>query len=108
MLPQSARQLQLIALHGARIGYRLTSLPSLPLHIVVMNAWVQMAPHYPTIETEGLDLTGMAPEDLAALRGAVRSLEHPGLAARLTNMVGKPVELIGNVLPASATQGVRP
>ena len=54
--------------------------------------------------TIGLDLTGMAPEDLAALRKAVRSLEHPGLAARLTNMVGKPVELIGNALPASASQ----
>ncbi len=60
------------------------------------------------METEalpiGLDLTGMAPEGLAALRKAVRSLEHPGLAARLANMVGKPVELIGNALPASASQ----
>jgi len=60
------------------------------------------------METEalpiGLDLTGMAPEDLTALRKAVRSLEHPGLAARLTNMIGKPVELIGNALPASASQ----
>jgi hypothetical protein len=50
----------------------------------------------------GLDLS-MTAEDLAALQRAVRSLEHPGLAARLTNMVGKPIELIGNVLPASAT-----
>jgi hypothetical protein len=32
----------------------------------------------------GLDLTGMTPEDLAALQRAVRSLEHPGLAARFT------------------------
>jgi hypothetical protein len=45
----------------------------------------------------------MTPEDLAALQRAVRSLEHLGLAARLTNMVGKPIELIGGVLPASAT-----
>ena len=45
----------------------------------------------------------MTPEDLAALRIAVQSLEHPGLAARLTNMVGKPIELIGEALPASAT-----
>ncbi len=52
----------------------------------------------------GLDLTGMTPEDLAALRSAVRSLEHPDLAARLTNMVGKPIELIGDVLPASASR----
>ena len=42
-------------------------------------------------------------EDLAALQKAVQSLEHPGLAARLTNMVGKPIELIGDVLPASAS-----
>jgi hypothetical protein len=48
----------------------------------------------------------MTPEDLAALRRAVRSLEHPGLAASLTNMVGKPIELIGNVLPASARQAI--
>jgi hypothetical protein len=48
----------------------------------------------------------MTPEDLAALRRAVRSLEHPGLAASLTNMVGKPIELIGNALPASARQAI--
>ena len=46
----------------------------------------------------------LTPQDLEALRGAVQSLEHPGLAARLTNMVGTPVELVGRVLPASATQ----
>ena len=44
----------------------------------------------------------MIPEDLTALERAVRSLEHPGFAARLTNMVGKPIELVGNVLPTSA------
>src|SRR5260370_3694803 len=62
------------------------------------------------IETEalpvGLDLTGMTPDDLAALRGAVQSLEHPGLAARLTNMVGKPIELIGYALPTAASQAI--
>src|SRR3954467_15438462 len=41
----------------------------------------------------------MTPNDLSALRRAVQSLEHPGLAARLTNMVGKPIELIGHALP---------
>jgi len=51
-------------------------------------------------------LTSLTPEDLAALRRAVRSLEHPGLAARLANMVGKPIELIGDVLPASASRAV--
>ena len=51
-------------------------------------------------------MTGMTPEDLAALQGAVQSLEHPGLAARLTNMVGKPIELIGRVLPAAAAQAI--
>ena len=48
----------------------------------------------------------MTPEDLAALRRAVQSLEHPGLAARLTNMVGKPIELIGDVLPDSASHAI--
>ena len=48
----------------------------------------------------------MTPEDLAALQGAVQSLEHPGLAARLTNMVGKPIELIGRVLPTAAAQAI--
>ncbi len=41
----------------------------------------------------------MTPDDLSALRRAVQSLEHPGLAARLTNMVGKPIELMGQALP---------
>ena len=48
----------------------------------------------------------MTPEDLAALRIAVRSLEHPGLAARLTNMVGKPIELIGDMLPVPAKHAI--
>jgi hypothetical protein len=46
----------------------------------------------------------MTEVDLAALRRAVQSLEHPSLAARLTNMVGRPIELIGYALPASASQ----
>ena len=46
----------------------------------------------------------MTLEDLAALRRAVQSLEHPGLAARLTNMLGRPIELIGHALPPSASQ----
>ena len=46
-----------------------------------------------------LALAGMTPDDLASLRRAVQSLEHPSLAARLTNMVGKPIELIGYALP---------
>jgi hypothetical protein len=53
-----------------------------------------------------LDFAGMSEDDLAALRRAVALLEHPGLAARLTNMVGKPIELIGYALPASASQAI--
>ena len=48
----------------------------------------------------------MEPDDLTALQKAVQSLEHPGLAARLTNLVGKPVELIGLALPASASRAI--
>ena len=50
--------------------------------------------------------TIVTPEDLAALRTAVRLLEHPGLAARLTDLVGKPVELIGRALPAAASRAI--
>jgi hypothetical protein len=39
-------------------------------------------------------------DDADALRKAVQLLERPSLAARLTNMVGKPVELLGRALPA--------
>jgi hypothetical protein len=45
-------------------------------------------------------------EDLEALRSAVRSLEHPSLAGRLTNLVGKPVELIGYALPYFASKAI--
>ena len=48
----------------------------------------------------------LTPEDLAALQRAVQLLEHPGLAARLTNMVGKPIELIGAALPAAASKAI--
>jgi hypothetical protein len=45
----------------------------------------------------------MTPEDFAALKRAVRLVEHPGLAARLTNIVGMPIELAGKMLPASVS-----
>jgi hypothetical protein len=48
----------------------------------------------------------MTLEDREALRKAVRSLEHPSLAARLTNLVGKPVELIGHALPSFASKAI--
>ena len=44
--------------------------------------------------------------DREALAKAVKSLEHPSLAARLTNMIGKPVELIGYALPAFASKTI--
>ena len=48
----------------------------------------------------------IAIEDREALRSAVKSLEHPSLAGRLTNLVGKPVELIGYALPAFASEAI--
>jgi len=52
---------------------------------------------------ENSDLT---PADREALAKAVKSLEHPSLAARLTNLVGKPVELIGYALPSFASKAI--
>src|ERR1700692_1013987 len=52
------------------------------------------------------ETTDMSLEDREALRKAVRSLEHPSLAARLTNIIGKPVELIGYALPSFASKAI--
>ncbi|MFN4097514.1 MAG: flagellar biosynthesis protein FlhA, partial [Sphingomonas sp.] len=41
-----------------------------------------------------------------ALQRAVKALENPSLAARLTNMVGKPIELIGYALPTAASNAI--
>ena len=48
----------------------------------------------------------MVEEDLNALRAAVATLEHPALAARLGNIAGKPIELVGRALPAAASEAV--
>jgi EcsC protein family len=48
----------------------------------------------------------MTDDDLKILSAAVRVLEHPGLVARLGSMVGKPIDLIRQALPAGATQAI--
>jgi hypothetical protein len=46
----------------------------------------------------------MQAEDEQALHWAVDTLEHPGLAARLANLAGKPIELFRQALPAGASE----
>jgi EcsC protein family len=53
-----------------------------------------------------LTLPDLTQDDLNELRRAAQSLEHPSLAARLTMFAGKPIELIGNALPAPASQAI--
>ena len=48
----------------------------------------------------------MTEDDLEILRAAVEVLEHPGLAARLGSMVGKPIDLMRQALPAGAAQAI--
>ena len=48
----------------------------------------------------------MTEEDLGALRAAVATLEHQGLAARLGEIAGKPIELLGRALPEVASKGI--
>jgi hypothetical protein len=45
-------------------------------------------------------------DDLETLRTAVGLLENASLAARLTNIVGKPIELIGAALPEGAANAI--
>jgi hypothetical protein len=48
----------------------------------------------------------MLEDDLSALRAAIQTLEHPGLAVRLAEIAGKPIELVGRALPETATKAV--
>jgi hypothetical protein len=48
----------------------------------------------------------MTEEDLKTLRAAAAMLEHPGLAARLGNIAGKPIELVGRALPEAGSKAV--
>lgn len=45
---------------------------------------------------------GMTDRDCDAMRAAVRALEHRGSAARLASLLGKPIELLGGMLPPGA------
>ena len=48
----------------------------------------------------------MQEDDLQAQRTAVAALEHPGLAARLAEIAGKPIELVGRALPETASRAL--
>ena len=48
----------------------------------------------------------MDKSDTDALRYAVQVLERPSLAAHIANVIGTPVELLGQKLPASASQAI--
>jgi hypothetical protein len=45
-------------------------------------------------------------QDMIALERAVHLLEHPGLVARLTSMLGSPIEKAMNALPATVSSTV--
>jgi hypothetical protein len=51
-------------------------------------------------------MIAMREEDINALRSAVAALEHPSLAARLSNLAGKPIELMRQALPAQASEAI--
>jgi hypothetical protein len=48
----------------------------------------------------------MQREDIKALRVAVVALENPGLAARLAEIAGRPVELFNRALPEAASKAI--
>jgi hypothetical protein len=50
------------------------------------------------------DAKPMQPDDLAALRQAVRSLEQTTWAGRLANLAGRQIELAGHLVPERAAQ----
>jgi hypothetical protein len=58
------------------------------------------------VEIAELEVMNISGEDLNALKRAVQTLEYPSFATRLTNLVGKPIEMITNMLPVSASQAI--
>ena len=48
----------------------------------------------------------LSAEDLGALREAVRTLERSTLAGRLSGLAGRPLEILGQALPAAISQTV--
>jgi hypothetical protein len=53
-----------------------------------------------------LELMTLSPDDLDALRYAKRLLENPGLAAKITNVIGRPIEKGLDLLPQKWAQVV--
>lgn len=54
----------------------------------------------------GSALVGLAAEDMARLHHAYRQLEHPSLAARLSSVVGTPIEIAIKLLPQRWHRGL--
>jgi hypothetical protein len=48
----------------------------------------------------------MQEEDIQTLRAAIAALEHPGFAARLAEIAGKPIELFNRTLPEPASKAI--
>lgn len=58
------------------------------------------------LDAQDLDAQDLDAHDLGALRAAVQALERPSLAARLSALAGKPIELARRALPAEASDAV--
>ena len=54
-------------------------------------------------ELARVDAEPISLADIAALRKAVLTLEHPSLAARLARLAGIPLNVLTHALPAEAT-----
>ena len=51
-------------------------------------------------------VTDLSDEDRDALKRAVIALERPSLVARLANIVGRPLEVLGHTLPAPVRDAI--
>jgi len=59
------------------------------------------------IHDMGTALVGISEQDMLVLREACEHLEHPSLAARLSNVVGTPIEVLLNLLPRRWFKGLQ-
>jgi hypothetical protein len=75
-------------------------------YMVVMSQ--ELSPPTPglTAAKETAPELALSDEDREALRWAVRALEAPSFAARLSALAGRPIELLGQALPQAASEAV--
>jgi len=75
-------------------------------HITVMSQDLRVTTGLVPTRENAPPGIALSEEDREALRQAVRALESPSFAARLSALAGRPIEFLGQALPQAASEAV--